>query len=84
MKWIDQRKRELEQIEFEQYWKLINVSQESTFIVMQNVSLLLLRRFPDYKHETVAFLNSRKSAGGNWVENNRLQIEEVLRHFKAA
>ncbi|MBC8048550.1 MAG: hypothetical protein H7X92_00180 [Chitinophagales bacterium] len=82
LKWIDQRRRELEQRRFEQYLKLIEISQQNQFIAQQNISTLLLRRFPEYKEETKSFLTSIQDGSGGWYENNKSQVEVVLRHLR--
>jgi hypothetical protein len=79
--WRDQRKRELEEKRFEQYWKLVDVSQETTFIAKQRVALLLLKRYPEYADETANFLMGAKAQNGGWVTQNLIQIDEVLRYF---
>jgi len=80
-KWWDQRNRELFERKFEQYWKLVDVSQDTTKLAKQKVALLLMKRFPEFKMETTAFLNATK-AHGAWYEQNAETIEEVLNHFK--
>jgi hypothetical protein len=54
LKWADQRKRELAERRFEQYWKLIDTSNESQYLAKQKVALLLLKHFPEYKAETTS------------------------------
>ena len=81
VRWADQRKRELEERRFEQYWKLIEISQESIHIAKQNVAIMLLCRYPEYKYQTVNFLNEIKKKDHPWLANNQLQVESVLRHF---
>jgi len=82
-KWADQRKRELYEQRFEQYWKLIELAQETPLIAKQKVALLLLKRYPEYKTETIEFLSDAKKRGGPWVDQNAIQIEDVLAHFTA-
>lgn len=77
-KWRDQRQRELQEKRFERYWKLIDVSQESTFLAKQKVALLLLKRFPEYSEETVQFLLEVKEIESGWVKQNLKQIDAVL------
>src|SRR4051794_21970888 len=82
-KWADQRKRELTERRFEQYWKLIEFSQETVFIGKQKVALLLLKRYPEYKNETIELLSDAKKRGGSWADENAMQIEDVLAYFAA-
>ena len=61
-KWRDQ----LRERRYEQYWKLITNSQQSTFIAEQKIALLLLKRYPEFRFETIEFLkdaNSRPTDG---------------------
>src|SRR3954454_21756441 len=81
LRWADQRKRELAQQRLEQYWKLIEFGQETAFIGKQKVALLLLKRYPEYKDETIELLADAKKRGGPWVDQNATQIEDVLAHF---
>jgi hypothetical protein len=83
LKWRDQRKRELQEKRFEQYWKLVDISQETVFLAKQRVSILLLRRYPEYQEETLEFLNGTKKDGGPWFSQNQTQIERVIEHFEA-
>ncbi len=80
-KWIDQRKRETQDKRFEQYWKLVDISQETQFVAKQKVALLLLKRFPEYSDETVEFLPATKEIGGSWSTQNAKEIDSVLKHF---
>ena len=83
VKWVDQRNRELAERRFEQYWKLIELGQETPFIGKQKVALLLLKRYAEYQTETIEFLADAKKRGGPWTEQNAVQIEDVLAHFAA-
>jgi hypothetical protein len=56
VQWLDQRKRELSERRFEQYWKLLDTSQKDPRIAHQKISLLLLKRYPEFKDETLHFL----------------------------
>jgi hypothetical protein len=82
-KWADQRKRELDEQRFEQYWKLIEFAQGTPLIAKQKVALLLLKRYSEYQTETIEFLSDAKKRGGPWVDQNAAQIEDVLAHFTA-
>ncbi len=82
-KFWDQRRRELQEQRFEQYWKLIDVSQESAFLAKQKVALLLLRRYPEYRSETNEFLKEASTPDSVWAQNNKRQIEAVLKHFQS-
>jgi hypothetical protein len=81
IKWADQRNRELVERRFEQYWKLVDVSNESQYLAKQKVALLLLKRFPEYKAETVAFLRDSQKLGGPWLQQNVSQVDDVLDYF---
>lgn len=84
-KFWDQRNRELQQRRFEQYWKLIDASQESPYLAKQKIALLLLKKYPEFKAETVAFLRDLQARGGGipegWVAQNASTIDEVLEYF---
>src|SRR5450631_3072567 len=56
IQWIDQRNRELSDRRFEQYWKLLDTSQSDPHLAHQKISLLLLKRYPEFKDETLHFL----------------------------
>ncbi len=81
VKWADQRKRELDEKRFEQYWKLIQSSQESEYLAEQKVALMLLKRFPEYRNETVTFLKDAKERAGYWFEQNSQQVNHILEYF---
>jgi hypothetical protein len=81
-KWWDQRNRELSERRFEQYWKLVDVSQESSKLAKQKVALLLMKKFPEFKEETIAFLGSAVILRGTWVDQNTDTIDEVLDYLK--
>ena len=83
LKWADQRKRELAEQRFEQYWKLIELGQETAYVAKQKVALLLLKRYPEYKTGTIEFLRDAKKRGGPWVDQNVVRIEDVLAYFAA-
>jgi hypothetical protein len=83
VKWADQRKRELEGRRFEQYWKLIDVAQESQKLAKQQIALLLLKRFPDFKAETAAFLAGTEKLNDPWFRQNANTIKEVLTALKS-
>jgi hypothetical protein len=83
VKWADQRKRELIERRFEQYWKLIDVSNESTFLAKQKVAILLLKRYPEYKDETIEFLADSKMLNGPWYNQNARQVQNVLDRFSS-
>ena len=81
-KWWDQRNRELSERRFEQYWKLVDVSQESPSLAKQKVALLLMKRFPEFSAETIAFLETAAILRGACVDQNTDTIDEVLDHLK--
>jgi hypothetical protein len=81
-KWIDQRRRELEERRFEQYWKLVDISQETPFLAKQKIALLLLRKFPEFKEETIAFLVDARTVNSPWVAQNKAVIDTVLTYFE--
>lgn len=81
IKYLDQRQRELEQRKFEQYWKLIDIFQGSPFVAKQQIALLLLKRCPNFKSETVAFLSESKRRNDDWTKQNIQTIDQVLNHF---
>jgi hypothetical protein len=81
-KWRDQRRRELEEKRFEQYWKLVDASQDGKYAAKQRIALLLLKQFPEYSNETVSFLNEANQHKDGWAKNYQNQIEEVLNHFE--
>ena len=82
IQWKDQRTRELQEQRFEQYWKLIDTSQETPFLAKQTIALLLLKRYPDFKKETVAYLTSANKDHG-WFKQNTETIGEVFHYFNA-
>ena len=82
-RWLDQRRRELQERRFEQYWKLVNTSVDEAMLMKQEVSLLLLRRYPEFREETISALRSAQIRGGPWVTQNAGAVETVLDHFKA-
>lgn len=81
-KYIDQRKRELQSKRYDQYWSLINTSQRSTFIAEQQISLLLLKKYPEYKDETIAYLSKSLESRDTWTAQNADTIRVVLNHFQ--
>ena len=83
VQWLDQRKRELSEKRFEQYWKLIETSQSSTFIAHQKVALLLLKRYPEFRNETIHFLKDANGRGESdgWVRTNASEIKSVMDHL---
>jgi len=70
-KWLDQRRREAMDRRFEQYWKLIQTSQGSQYLAEQKVALLLLKRFPEFKVETITFLLDARERGSPWWSSKR-------------
>ena len=81
VQWMDQRQRELRSRRFDQYWKLVDVCTETTIIAKQKVAILQLKSFPEYREETVAFLEDAKGRSGGWTEQNIVQIENVIAFF---
>src|SRR5271155_3165722 len=81
VKWRDQRQRELEERRFEQYWKLVDVSQESPHLAKQMVALLLLKRYPEFKNETTEFLTDARARGDAWFSQNKTVIEGIISCF---
>lgn len=82
VQWLDQRKRELSERRFEQYWKLLDTSQKDPHVAHQKISLLLLKRYPEFKDETLHFLMYAKSRNDPWAQSNIEEINTVLRHFE--
>ena len=80
-KWWDQQNRASER-RFEQYWKLVDVGQKSPSLAKQKVALLLMKRFPEFSAETIAFLETAAILRGAWVDQNTDTIDEVLDHLK--
>jgi hypothetical protein len=66
----------------EQYWRLIEISLESPFLVKQKVALMLLSKFPEYSYETQSFLEEARSLGGNWYHQNARTIDGVVDRIK--
>jgi hypothetical protein len=60
IRYMDQRQRELQERRFEQYWRLMDTCQESPKLAKQQIALLLLKRYPEFKDETAAFLSKLK------------------------
>ena len=83
LRWLDQRNRELEERRFERYWKLFEVTQESPHTAKQRVALLLMKKFPEYKEATSAFLVAAKREGSPWLKQNAETVDEVLSCFRA-
>lgn len=81
VRWLDQRKRELAERRFEQYWKLVDVCLETPKLGKQKTALLLLKRFPEYREETIAFLTDAKTRGDPWANQNAVQIDDILQYF---
>src|SRR5262249_32968726 len=81
IKYLDQRQRELQERRFEQYWRLIDTCQESSFVVKQQIALLLLKRYPEYVNETVEFLTNSKRANHAWAQQNMSTIDDLLGYF---
>ncbi|MBI5910692.1 MAG: hypothetical protein HY848_12165 [Betaproteobacteria bacterium] len=82
IKWNDQRRRELQERRFEQYWKLLNVSQEKKVLAKHKVALLLLKKYPEYGSETIEFLEDAKKVNHPWTEQNRGQVDSVIRFLE--
>jgi hypothetical protein len=61
---------------------LIDTAQENPKLAKQKIALLLLKRYPDFKAETVAFLTTVDKDHG-WTQQNAETIDEVLRSFSA-
>jgi hypothetical protein len=80
-KYMDQQQRELRERRFEQYWKLIDTCQDSPNLAKQQLALLLLKRYPEFKDETAAFLNKLKLMNVPWAQQNVQTIDDVLNHF---
>lgn len=47
----------------------------------QLIALLLLKRYPEFKDETIAFLNDAMSRKDDWTKQNISTIRLVLDHF---
>jgi len=41
-------------------------------------TLLLLKKFPEFKEETIAFLTAAKKQNGPWLQQTTETIDEVL------
>ena len=80
-KWRDQRRHELEEKRFAQYWMLVDASQDGKFAAKQRIALLLLKQFPEYSKETVSFLSEAMKHEDGWAQSYRSQIEDVLKYF---
>jgi hypothetical protein len=76
LKWRDQ----LRERRYEQYWKLVTICQQSAYLE-QKVALLLLKRYPESKSETVEFLRDASSRSSGWAGNNKAEVKVVLDHF---
>ena len=83
VRWVDQRKRELAEQRFEQYWKLIEYGHETIYLSKQKAAILLLKRYPEYRAETIELLEDAKQRGGPWASQNSSQIEDVLTYLRA-
>jgi hypothetical protein len=82
IRWLDQRQRELKERRFEQYWKLLDTSQNDPHIAHQKVALLLLKRYPEFKNETQHFLSDAKNRNDPWTQNNIGEIDAVLKDLQ--
>jgi hypothetical protein len=78
-KYLDQRQRELQEQRFEQYWRLIDTCEESPRLGKQKIALLLLKRYPEYKTETVEYLSAAKRRNDPWTQQNISTIEHLLK-----
>ncbi len=56
----------------------MDVSQVSPHVAKQRIALLLLKKFPEFKEETIAFLTAAKKQNGPWLQQNTETIDEVL------
>jgi hypothetical protein len=61
----------------------IGRGQETAYVAEQKVALLLLKRYREYKTETIEFLRDAKKRGAPRVDQNVVQIEDVLAYFAA-
>ena len=84
VQWLDQRRNELREKRFEQYWKLLDTSQNDIHLAHQKVSLLLLKRYSEFKNETLHFLKDAKSRNDAWTQNNINEIDAVIIHLEQA
>ena len=82
LKWRDQRKHELEEKRFAQYWMLVDASQDGKFAAKQKIAILLLKQFPEYSKETVSFLSEALKDKEGWAHSYRGQIEDVLKYYE--
>lgn len=83
VKWRDQRNRELDERRFEQYWKLVDTTVETPFLAKQKVALLLLKRYMEFRNETIAFLSDARASAHPWASQNAAQIDDVLNSLRS-
>jgi hypothetical protein len=81
-KWRDQRLRELEEKRFDQYWMLVDASQDGKYAAKQRIALLLLKKFPEYSDETVSFLSEAKKQPSGWAQGYQNEIDAVVEYFE--